>query len=126
MAHLLVVDDSGTIRTILKKILEGAGHQVSEAEDGADALGKLGAQETLPDIILSDVNMPNMDGLTMSSKIKQDAKLKSIPIVVISTELGGDMKAKGKEIGVTAWMSKPANPEKLLEVVGKIMTMKKG
>lgn len=121
MAKILLVDDSATIRSVIRKALEPASHMVMEAVDGADGLVKLG--EFSPDIIMTDINMPNIDGLTFSQRVKENDSWKKIPIVVISTEASPEMKAKGKEIGVAAWMIKPPNPAKLLEAIEKLMAM---
>jgi two-component system, chemotaxis family, chemotaxis protein CheY len=122
MATILVVDDSKTIRTSLRRPLELAGHEVIEAEDGRDGLAKLETAKV--DMILSDINMPEMDGLTMCKHIKENAKYKHIPIVVVSTEASPEMKAEGKSAGVLAWMIKPPNPAKLVEAVAKVIEMK--
>lgn len=121
MGKILVVDDSATIRLTLKRALIAAGFEVMEAVDGVDGLNKLASDGASVSLILSDINMPNMDGLTMCQKIKETASLSSIPIFIISTEGGVDMKTKGKELGITAWMNKPPNPTKLVEAVMKIL-----
>jgi two-component system, chemotaxis family, chemotaxis protein CheY len=122
MAKILVVDDSRTIRTLLNKTFTDAGHQVLEAVDGGEGLSK--AIEN-PDIalILSDINMPRMDGLTMCAKIKAAGGLGKIPIFIVSTEIGAEMKATGRSIGVTAWMTKPPNCPLILEAAVKVLAM---
>jgi two-component system chemotaxis response regulator CheY len=119
MAKVIVVDDSETLRFQLKKDLEGAGHNVVEAVDGADGLSKIQAN---PDVqlILCDVNMPNMDGLTMCSKVHQLESFKEVPIFMLTTEASAEMKARAKESGVRAWITKPYVADKLLQAVGKI------
>ena len=123
MAKILVVDDSKTIRALFKRTLEMVGHEVTEAVDGQDGLVKV--DETLFDLILSDINMPEMDGLTMCKHIKAKEKYAKIPIVVISTEANPEMKAKGKAIGVIGWMIKPPDPDQLVDSVTKVLKMTK-
>ncbi len=125
MAFMIVVDDSKTIRTLVRKALEDGGHEVIEAVDGVDAMAQLSSPPKTIEMIISDINMPNMDGLTMVQKLREQPTFQKTPVIVLSTETSPEMKSKGKEIGVTAWMAKPPNPAKLLEAVGKILAMTK-
>lgn len=115
---ILIVDDSETLRTQLRKDLESGGHKVIEAEDGFDGLNKIGENPSLG-LIICDVNMPKMDGLTMCEKLKE-LKTYSGPIIMMTTESSAEMKARGKAAGVLAWITKPYHAEKLLSVIGKI------
>lgn len=119
MAKILVVDDTEIQRFQLKRDLESAGHQVIDACDGADGLTKL---KQNPDValIICDVNMPNMDGLTMCSQIQADGQHKGIPVFMLTTESSAELKEAGKKCGVRAWITKPHVPEKLFAAVGKV------
>ncbi len=119
MPKVLIVDDSEAIRIQLRKDLESKGHKVVEAVDGLDGLAQL-EKATDTELIICDVNMPKMDGLAMITKVNQDPKYASIKIFMLTTEGSVDMKARGKEIGVKAWITKPYVAEKLLQAVDKI------
>lgn len=119
MAKILIVDDSEAIRIQLRKDLESRGHLVTEGVDGMDGLIQLNnAQDT--ELIICDVNMPKMDGLSMVSKISQEPKFAQIKIFMLTTEGSIDMKTRGKQAGVKAWITKPYIPEKLLSAIDKI------
>ena len=119
MPKVLIVDDSEAIRIQLRKDLESKGHNVIEAIDGIDGLAQL-EKATDTELIICDVNMPKMDGLSMIAKVNQNPKFTSIKIFMLTTEGSVDMKARGKEIGVKAWITKPYVAEKLLQAVDKI------
>ncbi len=120
MKKILIVDDAETVRSQLRKELETAGYLVIDAADGI--LG-IEAIEREPDValVISDVNMPRMDGLTMSKKIHEKENFKSVPIIVMTTESSLEMKTIGKEAGVLAWITKPYDPTKLLAALKKIL-----
>ena len=115
---VLTVDDSRTIREMVGFTLKNAGFEVLEAEDGVQALELLKTNQ--PDVIITDLNMPNMDGLTLIKHIRELAKFKSTPILMLTTEYTDEKKAAGREAGATGWLVKPFNPEKLLQVLGKV------
>jgi two-component system chemotaxis response regulator CheY len=117
---ILIVDDSETARAQLRKDLEAKGYQVVEGSDGIEGITRL-SQNSDVKLIISDVNMPQMDGLTMAKKIHETPESKAMPILIMTTESTPDMKAKGKEAGVLAWVTKPYKPEKLLAAVEKIL-----
>ena len=119
MAQILAVDDSASIRQMVIFTLKGAGHTVTEANDGAQGLAK--AKTAKFDVIISDVNMPNMDGLTMIRELRKLPQCKFTPILMLTTEAGGDKKAEGRAAGATGWIVKPFNPDKLLAVVNKVL-----
>ena len=119
MALILVVDDSETIRRQIKTLLEGAGHRVLEGLDGIDGLELAKSTPNL-NLILCDVNMPRLDGVSMCMKLKQESGVPSVPIFMLTTESSPEMKAKGKEAGVLAWITKPFTDAKLLAAVEKI------
>lgn len=119
MKKVLVVDDSETQRVQLKKDLENAGYQVLEGTNGTDGLDKL---EKNPDValVISDVNMPGMDGITMCSKIHATGKYANLPIFMLTSEASPEQKQTAKQYGVRAWITKPFVTEKLIAAVGKV------
>lgn len=120
MNKILIVDDSETMRTQLKRDLETKGFKVVEGSDGVHGLEVLAAH---PDVklVICDVNMPRMDGLDMAKKIHELPVHKALPILVMTTEASPDLKAKGKAAGVLAWVTKPYVAAKLIPVVEKIV-----
>jgi two-component system chemotaxis response regulator CheY len=115
---ILAVDDSASLRQMVAFTLKGAGYDVIEAEDGADGLAK--ATATPVNVVLTDQNMPNMDGLTLVKSLRALPQYASTPILLLTTESSDDMKAKGKAAGATGWLVKPFDPAKLLEVIKKV------
>lgn len=122
MAKILIVDDSESLRSQLKNLLEGAGFEIVEGADGQLGLDTLMTNKDV-NLIISDVNMPNMDGVTMCSKISEDSSVNSIPIFMLTTESNTEMKEKGKKAGVKAWITKPFDDDKLVMAVKKILGM---
>jgi len=116
---ILVVDDSASLRQVVSLTLKRAGYEVMEAGDGREALGKLDG--TRVSLIVSDVNMPNMDGISMVREIRKDPTNRFTPIIMLTTESQDDMKQKGKEAGVKAWMVKPFKPDQMLNAVSKLV-----
>lgn len=116
--RILTVDDSATMRDMLRFTLEKAGYQVVQGVDGRDGLTKLA--ENGADVIITDVNMPVMDGLTLIREVRTQPAHKSTPILVLTTEASQAMKDKGRAAGATGWIVKPFDPEKLLAVVKKV------
>jgi two-component system chemotaxis response regulator CheY len=119
MAKILAVDDSASMRQMVSFTLKGAGHDVVEASDGAEAL-KL-AEGMSVDLVLSDVNMPNMNGIELCKNLRQLASYKFTPILMLTTESAGDKKAEGKSAGATGWIVKPFNPDQLLTTIKKVL-----
>lgn len=118
---LLIVDDSTMLRDMLTYALnEGGYSEVDEAIDGVEGLNK--AKETEYDLIISDVNMPNMDGLTMISEVRKLSNYAKKPILVLTTERSEEIKAKGKAAGATGWIVKPFVPDKLLKAVNTVLS----
>ncbi|HFU74839.1 MAG TPA: response regulator [Arcobacter sp.] len=118
---LLIVDDSTMLRDMLTYALnEGGYNDVDEAVDGVEGLNK--AKETNYDLIISDVNMPNMDGLTMIAEVRKLPAYTKKPILVLTTERTEEMKAKGKASGATGWIVKPFVPDKLLKAVNTVLS----
>lgn len=116
--RILVVDDSMTMREMLRFALEPAGYGVILARDGQHGLERLDAEGA--DVVITDVNMPVMDGLTMIRHVRSRPAHKSTPILVLTTEASQAMKDKGRAAGATGWIVKPFDPEKLLAVVRKV------
>ncbi|WP_188151664.1 response regulator [Teredinibacter waterburyi] len=120
MAKILAVDDSSSMRQMVSFTLKGAGHSVIEAADGVEALA-LAKSESDVDLVLSDINMPNMDGITLIKELRQLQAYKFTPILMLTTESGVDKKTEGKAAGATGWIVKPFNPEQLLATIGKVL-----
>lgn len=116
---ILVVDDAATIRSLAKFALSKAGYTIVEACDGVEGLKAL--ESNAIDLVITDLNMPNMNGLDMSRQIKASAQWKNVPIFMLTTEANQDVAMQGKEIGILAWIVKPFVPEKLLAAVQKVL-----
>lgn len=119
MANILAVDDSASMREMVTATLKSAGHLVTEAEDGVDALDK--AKNEQFDLIITDVNMPNMDGITFISNLRSETRYKFTPMLMLTTESGETIKREGKEAGATGWIVKPFNPDKLLNTIKRVL-----
>lgn len=118
---LLVVDDSSTMRLMLQGAFEGEDLNITLAEDGLDALNKAKAG-LVPDLVLTDVNMPNMDGITLTRELKQLPEYKDVPIIIVTTESDPAKKTEGKEAGAMGWIVKPFDDAKLKAVVLKFLS----
>ncbi|MES2207756.1 MAG: response regulator [Pseudomonadota bacterium] len=116
---ILAVDDSASIRQMVSFTLKSAGYQIIEAIDGQDGLNKAKTQSF--SLILTDQNMPNMDGISMIKQIRMIPAYKTVPILMLTTESSDAMKSQGKAAGATGWLVKPFDPQKLLEVVKKVI-----
>lgn len=116
---ILAVDDSASLRQMVSFTLKGAGYDVVEAEDGTDGLAKAKGKQV--DLVLTDQNMPKMDGLTLIKNLRELPQYKAAPILMLTTESSDAMKAQGKAAGATGWLVKPFDPAKLLEVVKKVI-----
>jgi len=119
MSKILAVDDSKSMRQMVSMSLKSAGHDVTEAEDGKVALDI--AQKQTFDLVVTDINMPNMNGIELIQALRGQANYKFTPILCLTTESSGDMKTKGKEAGATGWIVKPFSPEKLLSVINRVL-----
>ena len=115
----MVVDDSASLRQVVGIALKGAGYDVLEACDGRDALAKLGGQKI--HLIISDVNMPNMDGITFVTEAKKKAEYKFTPVIMLTTEAGEEKKRAGQAAGAKAWVVKPFQPAQMLAAVSKLV-----
>jgi len=116
---ILIVDDSIMVRQMVTFTLKEAGFDVVEAEHGQDALNKLGSHTV--DLIVTDLNMPIMDGITFIGSARELAGSKYVPILMLTTESQPEMKQKGKAAGATGWLVKPFDPPKLLAVIAKVL-----
>ena len=116
----LVVDDSYTMRNMVSLTLEGVGFEVISASDGEEAMTVANESETEFDLIVTDINMPNMNGIELITNLRKIKKFKFIPILVLTTEGGDDMKQKGKESGASGWIVKPFSPEALTSAVSRV------
>ena len=116
---ILIVDDSPTIRQMVEVTLKSANYEVTAAEDGQIALDI--CMHTLFDFVLTDQNMPRMDGLTLIKSLRAMPTYAAVPIVVLTTEANDTMKSQGRAAGATGWMVKPFDPQKLLEVLSKVL-----
>ncbi len=114
----LTVDDSKTMREMVSFTLKGAGFDVIEAEDGQAALNVLGNSPI--DVIITDLNMPVMNGIELIKKLRENPLYKFTPILMLTTESDDSKKSEGKTVGATGWIVKPFNPEKLIQVVNKV------
>lgn len=117
--RILVVDDSSSFRQVVSLALVREGYEVVDACDGVDALTKLDGSKF--NLIISDVNMPNMDGITLVRKIKELAPYRFTPICMLTTESGQDRKMEGKAAGAKAWIVKPFQPPQLIAAVSKLV-----
>jgi two-component system, chemotaxis family, chemotaxis protein CheY len=118
-ASILAVDDSASIRVAIKIALAGAGYAVSEAVDGADGLAKAKAGRF--DLIVTDLNMPTMDGLTMIEQLRQSPAHMGVPIIFLTTESDAAMKQRAKAAGATGWLTKPFDPDQLVKIIKKVL-----
>ena len=119
MASILAVDDSASMRQMVSFTLKSAGHNVTEAEDGMIALNK--AKTASFDLVITDVNMPNMDGITLIAELRKLPNFKFTPLLMLTTESSTDKKMAGKNAGATGWIVKPFNPDQLLAVINKAL-----
>lgn len=116
--RVLTVDDSKTMRDMVAFSLRGAGFHVTAAEDGKQALALLAT--IMVDVIITDLNMPVMDGVTLIRALRADPKWRAVPILMLTTETDSTKKLDGRSAGATGWLVKPFNPEKLVEVVNRV------
>lgn len=118
-ARILAVDDSASVRQMVRTALEADGYEVREAQDGQEALDALRAAPA--DLVISDLYMPTMDGLTLLRAIRQAAEHKFTPVLLLTTENGEEMKQRGRASGATGWLVKPFQPEQLRQVVARVL-----
>jgi two-component system, chemotaxis family, chemotaxis protein CheY len=115
---VMIVDDSGSFRTVVKLALQKAGYETLEAVDGKDACSKLNGDKI--NLIVCDVNMPNMDGLSFLRHLRTTSNYKFTPVIMLTTESQESKKAEGKAAGARAWITKPFQPSTLVDAVNKL------
>lgn len=116
---ILVVDDSASIREMVSFTLKSAGYEVITASDGVEALEF--AQGNSVKLVVTDINMPNMDGITLIKELRKIDAYQFTPILTLTTESGDDKKRQGKDAGATGWIVKPFDPDSLLKTIRKVM-----
>jgi len=116
---IMTADDSSSVRQMVSFTLKQAGYEVVEAVDGQDAIDKLAGHQI--HMLITDLNMPRLDGIELIKQVRAHAAYKFIPIIMLTTESQPEMKAKGKEAGATGWIIKPFKPEQLLGVIKKVL-----
>lgn len=119
MTKILIVDDSVSMRQMIVFTLKEAGYVVEEAENGQKGLDKAKSQKF--DVVISDVNMPIMDGITMVKQVRSLPNYKFVPILVLTTETSQEKKQEGKQAGATGWLVKPFNPEQLISTIKRVV-----
>ena len=119
MKTILTVDDSPSIRQMLAYVLTSNGYQVLEAADGEQGLELAKANQA--DLVLTDQNMPRMDGINLTKNLRNHPKFKATPILILTTESSDQMKQAGRGAGATGWLVKPFDPTKLIEVIKKVV-----
>jgi two-component system, chemotaxis family, chemotaxis protein CheY len=117
---IMTVDDSTTVRQMVSFTLGDAGYQVVEANDGKDALSKLGDSTTI-DMLITDLNMPNLDGIELIKNVRTQARHKFVPILMLTTESQDAKKQQGKAAGASGWIVKPFSATQLVDVVRKLL-----
>ncbi|MBW6423730.1 response regulator [Rhizobium sp. XQZ8] len=118
-ASILTVDDSASIRLTTRVALSNAGYTITEAVDGMDGIEKLNAGQF--DLIVTDLNMPKMDGLTMIRELRKMPAHMGVPVIFLTTESDNDLKQQAKAAGATGWLTKPFDPESLVKIVRKVL-----
>ena len=116
---IMIIDDSASIRLVVSIALKKAGYDVLEAEDGEDALNKLTGQKV--HLIVCDVNMPNMDGISFLKAVKQNQSYKFTPIIMLTTESQEEKKQEGRAAGAKAWVVKPFKPDRMIAAIEKLI-----
>jgi two-component system chemotaxis response regulator CheY len=116
--RILTVDDSRTMRDMLRMALEDAGFHVTQAEDGAEGLEVL--KDAAPDVIITDINMPRLDGFGFIEGVRKDERLRAVPILVLTTESDPGKKARAREAGATGWIVKPFSPASLVDAIRRV------
>ena len=121
MARILAVDDSPSMRQMVHLTLQAAGHDVVSAVDGVDGLNKACTGSPV-DLVITHVNMPNMDGLTLVRELRRLPQYRGVPLLVLTTESSAERKQEGRAAGATGWIVKPFDPDRLLATVDKVLS----
>jgi two-component system, chemotaxis family, chemotaxis protein CheY len=120
MARILAVDDSAAMRQMVNLTLTSAGHEVVQASDGQEALDLATARPAV-DLVITDINMPRMDGITLVRELRRLSHYRGVPLLLLTTESSQEKRQEGKAAGATGWMVKPFSPERLLAIVAKVV-----
>ena len=120
MAKILAVDDSAAMRQMVGATLSSAGHEVEQAADGQEAL-QIAERKTF-DLVITDVNMPVMNGLDLVRRLRALPSYRGVPLLVLTTESSTERKLEGKEAGATGWLVKPFNPDRLLSTIARVLS----
>jgi len=118
-AKILIVEDSPSMRSLVRETLQDEGYEVIESVDGRHALGLL--ESMIPDLIITDINMPNLDGLALLREIRRLPSLRFTPVLVLTSESATDLKESGRAAGATGWLVKPFDPDQLRRVVAQVL-----
>jgi len=118
-AKILIVEDSRSMRRIVRSALESEGYQVAESEDGRQALNAL--RDVAPHLIITDINMPEVDGISLVREIRRLPSFRFTPVLILTTESGDDMQENGRAAGATGWIVKPFDPDQLRQVVAHVL-----
>ncbi len=124
MAKVLIVDDSDILRLKLRTALEASGHSVVEGASGVDGI-KIARSDSGINLIITDLNMPEVDGIAMCQEIRKIAGYETIPIFMLTTEKSANLKSQGKEVGIKLWIVKPFAPERVTEAITKVLEKSK-
>lgn len=119
MANILAVDDQKSMREMVRIVLQSSGHNVTLAEDGVEAMAI--ARENNFDLVITDINMPNMNGISLVSKLKLLEQYKFVPVLMLTTETSSYKKDKAKAFGASGWLTKPFDPDRLNNAVNKLL-----
>ena len=116
--RVLAIDDSLTIRTLLRQTVENAGFACATANDGADGVEMF--SEVDPDVVITDINMPRLDGFGFIEGVRRNEKYRAIPILVLTTESDAEKKNRARQAGATGWIVKPFDPTKLIDAIERV------
>ena len=118
-AKILIVEDSPSMRSLVRETLERDGYEVTESADGRHALGLL--EGMVPDLIITDIHMPHLDGLALLREVRRLPSLRFTPVLILTSEAGPDLKESGRAAGATGWLVKPFDPDQLRRVIAQVL-----
>jgi len=121
VALIIAIDDARTMRELVRTILEAEGHTVLTADDGTT--GEQLCNEHSADLVITDLHMNEMDGISLTSKLREMSDYKTVPILLLTTEQGDDKKSEGRSAGASGWLTKPFNPPRLIKAVNKLLDL---
>lgn len=120
MARILAVDDSASMRRMVGLTLASAGHEVLSATDGREGLARANAGAPV-DLVITDVNMPNMDGITLVQELRRLPQYRAVPLLMLTTDASAELRQRGRAVGATGWIVKPFDPARLLATVARVL-----